>query len=170
MMVIWLLGISGAGKSTLGTKLYNTLSKNSKKVYLLDGDEIRKFFDSDLGYTKDDRIANIKRIIYAAYVLSQNDIYVIVCNISPFESLRNFCRNKIPNYYQIYLKKSLEKSIENDVKQIYNQNLGKTDLVGVDLKFEEPIENDLVISVDELSINDSLNLILEKLVIWDKAL
>jgi adenylylsulfate kinase len=162
-MVLWLLGISGAGKSTLGQLLYDQMKSLNKKVYLIDGDEIRSFFESDLGYSKEDRIANIKRIIYAAYVLSKSGVTVIVCNISPFEQLREFTRRKVPGYVEIYLKKKLEISIQSDVKDIYKENLGKTEIIGKEIAFEEPKASDLVIEVDTITVFESFNQIISKI-------
>ena len=73
-MVIWLIGISGSGKTTLGNRLKQYLGSLNKKSYLIDGDVIREFFDRDLGYSREDRRQNIKRIALAAYVLSKNGI------------------------------------------------------------------------------------------------
>jgi len=162
-MVIWLLGISGAGKSTLGNLLSEELKIRKIPSYLIDGDEVRSFFESDLGYSKEERIANIKRIIFGSYVLSRAGIFTIVCNISPFEELRNFCRRKIPNYFQVYLKKSIDQSIRSDVKEVYKRNIGKTNIVGMDLQFEEPTENDLVLEIDSLSIDQAIKFILTQL-------
>lgn len=159
-MIIWLLGISGAGKTTLGRKLYNQFLEDKKKVYLIDGDEVRSFFDNDLGYSIEDRKSNIKRIIYAAHVLSLNEVNVIVCNISPFEELREFSRNKLTNYIQIYLHKSIDKSRNNDIKSIYKNNIGKTDLIGIDIQFDEPLNNDLVLNTDLETVEESLQKIL----------
>jgi len=160
-MVFWLLGISGAGKSTLGKKLKTHFEENGISFYLIDGDEIRDFFENDLSYSEEDRVANIKRIIYAAYVLNRSGINVIVCNISPFERLRVFVRRKIENYYQIYVKKDLVKSTKDDVKNIYQNNLGITELVGINIKFEEPKNNDLIIDVDHQTVEESFNLLLK---------
>lgn len=149
------MGISGSGKSTLGVKLYSFLKENHVATYLIDGDEVRNFFNNDLGYTKEDRIENIKRIILSAYLLDKNNIVTIVCNISPFEELRLFCRGKINNYKQIYLRKNLKESMQKDVKKMYVKNYGKTSLVGVEITFEEPAVSDLRIDVDKLSVNES---------------
>ena len=159
-MIIWLIGIPGAGKTTLGTRLEDYLKSQDKKCYIIDGDVIRGFFDNDLGYTYDERIQNIKRIILAGYILEQNGIIPIICNISPFEKLREFARKKFDSYNEIYLKKSIENSKKNDVKGLYKNNLGKTKLVGIDIPFEEPQNSDLIIEVDKMGINESMEKII----------
>ena len=159
-MVIWLIGIPGAGKTTLGIRLEEYLKAQNKKCYLIDGDVIRKFFDNDLGYTYDERVHNIKRIILAGYILEQNGIISIICSISPFEKLRTFARMKFENYNEIYLNKSIEDSKKKDVKGLYRDNLGKTNLVGIDIPFEEPQNSDLVIDVDKLEISESIDKII----------
>ncbi len=150
-MVVWLIGISGAGKSTLGNKLKAYYDKNSIKSFILDGDIVRDFYNNDLGYTKADRIANIKRIMLSAYVLEQNNIIPIVCNISPFEFLRDFARDKFDNYQEIYLKKDISIAKENDIKDVYKNNIDKTSIVGIDMVFEEPKKSNIIIEVDKES-------------------
>jgi adenylylsulfate kinase-like enzyme len=71
------------------------LKSQNKNCYIIDGDDIRKLFDNDLGYTRDERAHNIKRIILAGYVLEQNGVVPIICNISPFEELRKLARRKL---------------------------------------------------------------------------
>jgi adenylylsulfate kinase len=80
-MVLWLLGISGAGKTTLGLKLREYFEAKSKACFLLDGDEVRNLFESDLGYSKEEREANIKRIILVAYVLDKCGIHTTIVYI-----------------------------------------------------------------------------------------
>ena len=162
-MVIWLIGISGSGKSTLGTQLKEYFNHLNKKFYLIDGDSIRNFFDNDLGYSRQDRMANIKRIILSAHLLSQNDIITIVCNISPFEELRKFARKKIKDYNEIFLNKDFEKSQREDVKNMYKSSTGKTDIVGIDIGFDKPQNSDLTIDVDKESIEESLGKIIKHL-------
>ena len=162
-MVVWLIGISGAGKTTLGNKLYEYYSRNNIKSFILDGDLVREFYDNDLGFSKCDRISNIKRIMLSAYVLEQNDIIPIICNISPFESLRKFARNKFEDYNEIFLKKDLEIAKNDDVKNIYKNNLEQTSLVGIDMVFEEPEYSDLIIEVDKEDIEISFKKIINYL-------
>ncbi len=163
-MIIWLIGISGAGKTTIGRKLETHFNEIGKKCYLLDGDEVRDFFDRDLGYTDKDREANIKRIMLAAYMLDRNDIIGIICNIGPLEHLRQLARRKIAGYNEIYLKKDIQVSIKNDVKGVYKENMGKTDIVGITATFDEPVTPDLVLEVDKQSEEETFVCVLDYIV------
>jgi len=162
-MVIWFIGISGAGKTTLGIKLKEHLDKIGKKSYVIDGNLVRDFFDNDLGFSREDRAANIKRIMLAAHTLSENDIITIVCNISPFEELRDFAREKIADYNEIYLKKDLAASQKDDLKGMYQSNIGKTEIVGMDLNFDEPEKSNLVVDTGSESIEESFRKVLDYL-------
>jgi adenylylsulfate kinase-like enzyme len=159
-MVIWLIGISGAGKTTLGAKVHDYFISKNIKSFILDGDVVRNFYDNDLGFSKEDRTANIKRIMLSAYVLEKNKIIPIVCNISPFEELRNMARKKFDSYHEIYLKKKLEDAKKNDVKNIYENNIDKTELVGINLVFDKPLNSNLIINVDFESPDESFKKIL----------
>lgn len=158
-MIIWLIGISGAGKTTLGKNLERFYKDKGFKTYRLDGDEVRNLFDNDLGYTIEDRELNVKRIILGAYVLDQNDIIGIICNISPFQNLRDLARRKIAGYNEIYLEKDIQISIKDDVKGIYKENMGKTDIIGLGQCFDEPTNCDLHIKVDEMTEDESFQMI-----------
>lgn len=159
-MVIWLIGLSGAGKTTLGKKIENYFSELGKKTMLIDGDEVRSFFNSDLGYSKKDRTENIKRIQLATYFLSKIDYVTIVCNISPFEELRDFQREKINNYVEVYLKRGLLECQANDVKDMYKDNIGKTEIVGDSLQFDEPLKSDVICDTRKETIDESLQKII----------
>jgi len=154
-MIIWILGISGSGKTTLAKELKKYFDEKNIKSYIIDGDLVRNFFDRDLGYSKKERIENIKRVMISAKVLEDNKIIPIVANISPFENLREFARKKFNKYIEIYLKRNLE--------TIKNKNFVYSDknVVGVDLEFEEPKNADLVIDTGKESIEGSLKKIIE---------
>ncbi|NPA55866.1 MAG: adenylyl-sulfate kinase [Epsilonproteobacteria bacterium] len=154
-MVIWLLGISGSGKTTLAKELKKHFDKIHQKSYIIDGDLIRDFFDRDLGYSKEERIANIKRVLISAKVLEDNGIIPIVANISPFQELRDFAKQKFQNYVEIYLKRDIDTITNKDF--VYSDK----NVIGVDMEFDEPTNPDLVIDTSKKSINESLKEILE---------
>jgi len=160
-LIYWLIGVSGAGKTTIGIRLTEYLNKKNIPNYMLDGDEVRAVFDGDLGYSREDRVANIKRVILASYALDRCGITGIVCNISPFAHLRALARKKIAGYNEIYLKKDLSISRETDVKGVYAENLGKTDLVGVEIDFDLPVCPDLIIEVDKESVEESCQKVIQ---------
>jgi adenylylsulfate kinase-like enzyme len=147
-MVIWLIGVSGAGKSTHAKRLLSWLEKHGRPACLLDGDDVRAFFEGDLGFSAEDRRANVKRIIFGSYMAHAAGRDCVVACISPFEELRQFARRKIPGYIEIHLKREMKSCIANDEKGIYQQNLGRSDIVGVDIAFDPPRASDLVIEVD----------------------
>lgn len=162
-MILWLIGISGAGKTTIGRRLETYLNEKGVRNYLLDGDEVRDLFDRDLGYSDADREANIKRILLGAYLLDRTGTFGIVCNISPLEHLRALARRKIPGYHEVYLKKDLRISMKNDVKGMYQANLGKTQIVGLDATFDEPQHPDLVLEVDRMTVEETVQAVLDYL-------
>lgn len=160
-MIIWLIGISGAGKTTIGRRLEKHFNELGKKNYLLDGDEVRDLFDRDLGYSDADREANIKRIILGAYLLDRNDIIGIICNIGPLEHLRALARQKIEGYNEIYLKRDIKISMEKDVKGIYKDNMGKSQIVGIDAAFDKPTHADLTLEVDSMTEEETFQAVLD---------
>ena len=162
-MVIWIIGISGSGKSTLGNMLKKYFDEKGLNSQIIDGDVVRSFFNDDLGYGAEDREQNIKRILLASSLLESNGIVPIICNIGPFEHLRLFAREKFNNYIQIYLYKRMENAKKNDVKNIYRDNIDVTPIVGIDLLFEEPEFNELVLKVDDESKEESLKKIINYL-------
>ena len=156
-MVIWFIGLSGSGKTTLGNKLFNYRHSHGLQSFLIDGDQVRDFYDNDLGYSREDRVANIKRIMLAAYALSRVGIVPIVCNISPFEELRQFARRKLYGYTEIYLKRDLVDLQKANVNQVYQG----TDVVGQDMAFDEPKYPDLVIDTGKESPEESFKRVLD---------
>jgi len=156
-----LFGPAGAGKTTIGKRLKAHFDEKGIKNYLLDGDEVRDLFDRDLGYSDAEREANIKRILLGAYLLDSNDIAGIVCNIAPLEHLRALARRKIAGYNEIYLKKDLQISMKNDVKGMYAANAGKTQIVGIDARFDPPEHPDLVLEVDSQTEEETFQTVLD---------
>lgn len=169
--VIWLTGISGSGKTTLGLRLKVALESLGFVTKLLDGDEVRTFFENDLGYTRAERIMNVRRIAFAARVLSDSGVTVVVANIAPYFEVREFIRKKLPKYIQIYLKTSLEAVAKRDVQGHYRKyNAGKLDnLIGVDDQYEIPRSPDLIVNTDSESVDISFSKIINFLFPYKEA-
>lgn len=156
--IIWLTGISGAGKSTIAEKLANDFHAKNEKVTILDGDVVRDFFENDLGYSRSDRIFNVKRIAFAAKLLADVGQNVIVANIAPYCEVRDFVRRKLGDYYiQVFLNCSLKEAIERDVKGLYKlAKEGKiNNLIGVDDVYEPPRNPHLKVDSEGLSLDET---------------
>ncbi|MCO4756265.1 MAG: adenylyl-sulfate kinase [Bacteriovoracaceae bacterium] len=162
--VIWLTGISGAGKTTIGSALNQKILEAGKSSLFLDGDVVRDFFEGDLGFSRADRIANVRRVGFAAKVAAELNANVVVANIAPYFEVRDFLRKKLASkYVQIYLKTSVEKVMERDVKGLYEKyKNGETkNLVGVDDPYEEPRNPDLILETDKEPLDVSIKRILD---------
>lgn len=163
--VIWLTGISGSGKTTLARMLASKIANLIPDYELLDGDEVRDFFEGDLGYTREDRIINAHRIAFTAKKLADNGILTIVANIASYYEMRDFIRRKIPNYHQIYCNASLEAVSKRDVKGYYAQyHAGEiTNLIGVDDVYDVPRNPNVIVNTDTEEPEESLQKILDYL-------
>lgn len=163
--VIWFTGLSGSGKTTLGTLLKEVFEKRNKTVEMVDGDLARKFFEDELGYTRYERIQNVKRIVFAAKVLSDNGINVIVNCIAPYYEVRDFIRDKISNYTQIYLRASFDALLKRDKKGLYQRfkNGEAKNIIGCDEPYDTPRKPDLIIDTDKLDIEKSMGEIINLL-------
>jgi adenylyl-sulfate kinase len=159
MPIIWFTGISGAGKTTLARLLLGELERREHPVKLLDGDEVRRFFENDLGYTRQERIANIKRISFTAQQLSECGVTVLVANIAPYYEVRDFLRRKLSHYLQIYLKSSLDAVMQRDVQGHYRKNrCGElANLIGVDDAYDVPRAPDLTLETGSESVEESFD-------------
>ena len=166
-LTIWFTGLPAAGKTTLAKTLYEMFKTNGNKVIWLDGDEIRQTISKDLGFTKKDRIENIKRIAYLAQKLNENGAFVIVSAITPCEEMRQIARKIIGNdrYIEIYVKCPLEICKKRDPKGLYKKaEKGEIkNFTGISDAYEEPYKPDIIIETKKLSIEKSINKIIDKL-------
>jgi adenylylsulfate kinase-like enzyme len=139
-------GLSGAGKSTLGKAITNMLKEIGKRVYFLDGDEVRKFFGTIGQLTEEQRLEQGKRIAFASSLLSMNGIDVIVGVTLGQKYLRDYIKSKI-DFIEIFLDANVNDCIKNDPNGFYAERLKleKPLLRGIDLPFEKPENPDLVL-------------------------
>lgn len=145
--VYWITGLSGAGKSTIGKRWYEELRKTYTNVVFLDGDELRQVFGNDLGYTEEDRRKSAMRNARLCKMLGEQGIYVVCCTISMFDEVRQWNRENIKEYKEIYIKVSMEVLQKRDQKNLYTKaKIGQEqDLAGITFQVEEPKTPDLVL-------------------------
>lgn len=148
--VYWITGLSGAGKTTIGKLFYQRLKQKYSNTVFLDGDILREVFGSDLGYSESDRRKCAMRYARLCAMLQKQELNVVCCTISMFDSVREWNRENIVNYKEIYVQVSMEILKERNQKGLYSgvdDSIGNN-VVGVDLRIEEPQFPDLVLKND----------------------
>ena len=157
--IIWFTGISGSGKTTLSSALKERLARELKiNAILLDGDAVRAFFEGDLGYSRPERIMNVRRIAFTAKMLSECGHMVLVANIAPYYEVRDFLRRKLSLYFQVYCKTTLTTVTARDAKNHYRQYAqGKLQqLVGMDDVYDEPRHPDVMTDSSMQTVEESI--------------
>ncbi|MBO0685258.1 MAG: adenylyl-sulfate kinase, partial [Candidatus Dormibacteraeota bacterium] len=152
--VIWLTGLSGAGKSTIAQRLQQELASLGRPAEVLDGDEIRTHLSAGLGFSKEDRDTNIRRIGYVARVLARNGGVAITAAISPYREVRDELRAQTPGFFEVYVRCSLDELVRRDVKGLYAKALrGEiTNFTGVNDPYEEPLQPEVVVDTERDSV------------------
>lgn len=158
--IVWFLGLSGAGKTTIATRVASLLGEDGRLCYLLDGDEVRRFYGDDLGYSRQDRIANIKRIGFTAMVLASHDVLVLVANICPYEEMRTWLSNRLPTLSFVYISTDLATCKERDTKNVYQAS---KEVIGVHEAFEVPQNPALVIDAGAMDSELAARLVIDYL-------
>ena len=118
-MVIWIIGLSGSGKTTIANLLFKKLKKKYSNIVHLDGDAVRQIYDDKIGHSIADRKKNAQRLSKMTKFLSDQNIHVIGSILSNFPEWQQWNKKNIKNYYQVYLKVSLEKLVKRDKKNIF---------------------------------------------------
>ena len=105
---VWFTGLSGSGKSTIAEMLYHELRARGLKTEILDGDVVRQNLSKGLGFSKEDRDTNIRRIGFVAELLTRNGVATICCPISPYKAVRDEIRAKIGDFVEVYVYATLD--------------------------------------------------------------
>jgi len=164
-VTVWFTGLSGSGKSTIARILEKRLRTMGRKVEVLDGDVIRTNLSKGLGFSKEDRDTNIKRIGFVCHLLTRNDVVAIAAAISPYREVRDYNRSLIGNFVEVYAKCSLDECAKRDVKGLYQKAM-KGELkgfTGVDDPYEEPLHPEVVCETDKETPEQSAEKVLNKL-------
>ena len=138
---LWFTGMSGAGKSTMARSLEDRLRTHGAKVEVLDGDEVLAYLSKGLGFSKEDRDENIRRIGYVCELLSRNGVIAIAAAISPYRAVRDEVRARIPNFVEVFVECPLEVVAARDVKGLYKKALAGEipQFTGVSDPYEPPL-------------------------------
>ncbi len=148
--VIWLTGLPASGKTTTARSLQNRLHNEGLRAEILDGDEIRKVISPELGFSKSDRELHAKRVAYISHLLSRNGIITIVALISPLRSFRNYAREIIGKFVEVWTKCSIEECAKRDIRGLYKDALeGKiSNLTGIQDPYEPPVNPEVIVDTE----------------------
>lgn len=163
---LWLTGLSGAGKSTLATAVAHELRRAGVGVETLDGDEVRQNLSKGLGFSREDRDTNIRRIGYVAKLLTRNGVVAISAAISPYRAVRDEVRREIGAFVEVYVKASLDECIRRDTKGLYRRALAGEipQFTGVSDPYEEPLTPELVVDTERDDVRTSAARVIDRLV------
>ena len=163
--MIWFTGLSGSGKSTIAIALERELHKRGLLCRILDGDNIRSGINNNLGFTEADRIENIRRIAEVSKLFVDTGIITIAAFISPSNDIREMAANIIgkDDFLEVYVRTPLEECERRDVKGLYAKaRRGEIkNFTGISAPFEAPAQPALVLDTSALSLEESVNKLLE---------
>jgi adenylylsulfate kinase len=163
-IVLWFCGLSGSGKSTIASGVERVLHQQGRFTIRLDGDNLRTGLNSNLSFTDDDRLENIRRTAEMAGVLAKNGVIVLCSLITPRGIHRDLARGILGrDFAEIYVKASFDACMKRDVKGLYAKAAkGEVaNFTGKDSSFEEPIQAELVLDTEAVSVEDAVFEVLE---------
>jgi adenylylsulfate kinase len=161
----WFTGLPCSGKTTVADGVADVLRERGYRVERLDGDIVRKGLTSDLGFSKEDRDENIKRVTFVAKLLTRNGVAVLATFVSPYRERRRKTREEIGEFVEVYTRCPVEICIERDIKGMYRKALAGEikNFTGIDDPYEEPENPELILDTDKESIEESVQRVLDRL-------
>ncbi len=166
---LWFTGLPSSGKSTLARRVEEVLLERGMNVEVLDGDEVRENLSKGLGFSKEDRDTNIRRIGFVAKLLSRNGVVAITAAISPYKDVRDEMRRAIGRFVEVYVECPIDVLKERDVKGLYKKALAGEikHFTGVDDPYEAPTRAEIVIPSDKESVDESVEKIIRTLEVME---
>lgn len=162
---LWFTGLPASGKSTLAARVSEILLERGMKVEVLDGDVVRQNLSQGLGYSKEDRDANIRRIGFVCHLLTRNDVVAIAAAISPYRALRDENRKLIGRFAEVYCECDLDTLKARDPKGLYQKALrGEiANFTGVSDPYEPPLRPEVVVNTARENVEESVDKIVRTL-------
>jgi adenylylsulfate kinase len=157
-VTLWFTGLSGAGKTTISDALEIVLRDRGCKLERLDGDIVRENLTKGLGFSKEDRDINIRRIGFVAHLLTRNGVIVLVSAISPYRAIRQEVRETIGDFVEVYVNAPLNVCESRDVKGLYAKaRAGEIkNFTGIDDPYEAPLSPEVECRTDLESVDESV--------------
>jgi adenylylsulfate kinase len=154
---IWFTGLSGAGKSTIAEVVVDELRRRGHRVELLDGDEVRQNLSKGLGFSKEDRDTNIRRIGWVAAVLARNGVVAVTAAISPYRDIRDEVRAQIDHFVEVFVDTPIDVCEERDIKGLYAKaRSGEIpEFTGVSDPYEEPLDPEVRVVTHDRDVKAS---------------
>lgn len=168
-VTLWFTGLSGAGKTTISQAVAKALREKGYPLEILDGDIVRQNLTKGLGFSKEDRDENIRRIGFVAHLLTRNGVIVLVSAISPYQEIRQEVREKIKDFVEVYVNAPLEVCEERDVKGLYKRaRAGEIKaFTGISDPYEPPVNPEIECRTDKEELSESVAKVLQKLQEFD---
>ncbi len=163
---VWFTGLSGAGKTTISDAIEPLLRERGiTKLEKLDGDVVRTHLSKGLGFSKEDRDTNIRRIGWVAEVLTRNGVCVLASAISPYREIRDEVRANVGNFVEVYVSCSIEELTRRDVKGLYEKAIkGEIkNFTGVSDPYEAPLNADVTVDSEKEDLAESVAKVLAAL-------
>jgi adenylylsulfate kinase len=163
---IWFTGLSGSGKTTIAHHVEEKLLESGIPVEILDGDVVRENLSKGLGFSKEDRDVNIRRIAFVAHLLQRNGVFVITAAISPYRAIREEARAMIKDFIEVYAEAPLEVCEQRDVKGLYAKaRAGEIKgFTGIDDPYEPPPGPEVTCRTNRETVEESAQKVLDKLI------
>jgi adenylylsulfate kinase len=157
-VTVWFTGLSGAGKTTIRIALEQKLRAQNLKVEVLDGDIVRQNLTKGLGFNKEDRDENIRRIGFVSHLLTRNGVIVLVSAISPYRNIREEVRERIGDFIEVYANAPLAVCESRDVKGLYKRaRAGEIkQFTGIDDPYEPPLNPEVECRTDQETLEESV--------------
>lgn len=162
---LWFTGLPCSGKSAVADKVAEILQEKGLKVERLDGDIVRQSLTRDLGFSKEDRDENIRRVTFVAKLLTRNGIAVLTSFVSPYREIRAESRKEIGNFIEVYVKCPVEVCMERDIKGMYKKAINGEieEFTGVSDPYEEPLSPEILLETDKETLEKSANKVIQRL-------